>query len=68
MPAVIFHGEEVPAVGGGPAAVGALDQVGDDDMGVELGVAGPAGAVPERGADEARWLRSAAAPPRPRRA
>ncbi len=45
-------GEEVPPVGGGPATVGALDQVGDDDMGVELGVAGPAGAVPKRRADE----------------
>ena len=45
-------GEEVSPVGGGPATVGALDQVGDDDMGVELGVAGPAGAVPERRADE----------------
>ena len=43
---------ELPAVGGGPSAVRALDQVGDDDVGVELRVAGPAGAVPEGGADE----------------
>ena len=44
---------EVTAVGGGPLAVCTLNQVGDDDMGVELGVASPAGAVPERRADEA---------------
>ena len=44
--------EEVPAVGGRPAAVGALNQVGDDDMGMELGIASPAGAVPKGGADE----------------
>ena len=47
---------EVAAVGGRPPAVGALDQVGDDHVGVELGVAGPAGAVPEGGADEAVGL------------
>ena len=29
-----------------------MDQVGDDDVGVKLGVAGPAGAVPEGGSDE----------------
>ena len=39
-------------VGSGPPAVCALDQVGDNDVGVELGIAGPAGAVTERGADE----------------
>ena len=42
----------MPAVGGGPLAVNTADQIGDDDMGVKLGVAGPAGAVPKRRADE----------------
>ena len=35
-----------------PAAVGAAGQVGDQDVGVQLRVAGPAGAVPEPGGDE----------------
>ena len=40
------------AVGGRPPAVYPLDQVGDHHVGVELGIAGPAGPVPEGGPDE----------------
>ena len=36
-----------------PPTVCPLDQVGDDDVSVELGVAGPAGAMAEGGTDEA---------------
>ncbi len=55
-PAGHLPGEEVPTVGGGQATVGALDQVGDDDVSVQLGIPGPTGAMPERGADEAVGL------------
>jgi hypothetical protein len=49
-------GEEVSAIGGRPLAVGTTDQVGDNHVGMELGVAGPAGAVPECSSDEAVGL------------
>jgi hypothetical protein len=42
---------EVAAVGGRPPAVRALDHVGHDDVRVELGVSGPAGAVAEGGGE-----------------
>ena len=42
----------MPAIGGGPAAVGALDDIRNDNVGMQLGVAGAAGAMAERGADE----------------
>ena len=45
-------GEEVSPVGSRPATVGTLDQVRDDDMGVELGIASPAGAVTKGRPDE----------------
>ena len=36
---------ELAAVGGAPPSVGAEDHVRDEDVGVELGIAGPAGAM-----------------------
>ena len=47
---------ELATVRGRPPAVGSLDQVGHDDVGVELGIAGPAGAVAEGRTDEAVGL------------
>jgi hypothetical protein len=44
---------ELASVGGRPPAVGSVHQIGHDDVGVELGVAGPTGAVPKGRADEA---------------
>ena len=43
---------EALRVEGGPASVGAAGDVGDQDVGVQVRVAGAAGAVPERGGDE----------------
>ena len=44
---------EVPVVEGGPPTVGPLGHVGDQDVGVQRRVRGPAGAVAKGGADEA---------------
>ena len=43
---------ELAHVGGGPPPVGAADDVRDEDVGVQLRVAGPAGAMPEAGGHE----------------
>ena len=43
----LLPGIEVATIRCRPPAVCALDQIGDDDMGVELGIAGPAGAMTE---------------------
>ena len=45
--------EDRRVVEAGPAPVGALGRVGDQDMGVELGIAGAGGAVLEGGGEEA---------------
>ena len=42
-----------PPIEGPPHAVGALGHVGHEHVGVEVRVPGPAGAVPERGGDQA---------------
>ena len=46
--------EDRRVVEAGPAPVRSLGRVGDQDVGVELGVAGPGGAVLEGGGEEAR--------------
>jgi len=43
-------GVEALAVDAGPAAIGTDAGIGDEDVGVQLGVAGPAGVVAEGGA------------------
>jgi hypothetical protein len=44
---------EVAPIESGPAPVGALGQIGEQDVGVQRRVAGPAGAMTEGGTDEA---------------
>ena len=43
---------QLPAVEGGPTAVGPAGQVGDEDVGVQVRVAGSAGAMSKRRCDE----------------
>ena len=52
--AVVACSIDPRVVEAGPAAVGPLGRVGDQDVGVELGVAGPRGAVAVGGGEEAR--------------
>ena len=61
-------GVDEPPVEGGPPAVRALDQVGDDDVGVELRVARAAGPMEERGGRQAVAASILRRPPAPRRA
>ena len=49
----LLPGVEMAAVRGRPPTVCALDQVGHDDVGVELGIPSPAGPVAEGSTDEA---------------
>ena len=49
-------GVEVTAVRRRPPTVCALDQIGHDHVGVQLGIAGPAGAMAEGGTDESVGL------------
>ncbi len=61
---------EVPGVERTPPAIGAAGRVGDQDVGVEVRVTGPARAVPEPGGDEpaaAQGHDPVRAPPRPAR-
>ena len=60
-------GVDQAGVGGRPGAVGPLRHIGHQHVGVELGVAGPRGAMDEGGADESLRPRSGVSPPCPRR-
>lgn len=57
---------ERSGVEGGPSVVGSVDEVGDDHVGVEVGVAGTGGAMSEHGGDEP-VASTTSAPPWPRR-
>jgi hypothetical protein len=58
----LLPGVQVAAVGGRPPTICTLDQVGNDDMSVELGIPGPAGPMAEGGADEAMCLQQLVSP------
>jgi hypothetical protein len=51
-----LHGEQFAGVQRQPLAVGSLDFVGNQQVGVQLGVQGAAGAVHERGRDQTGCL------------